>query len=216
MSADPIDSEVDAALSRTAMILRSSSGVRVGVDVANLAPVRCRRWPAPRAQNVAQMLFAAEAFSVDFVDVLGAGGPRGKPAAARGRLDAADRCIVPGDRSSTFSIFSPASSVLRTWVGDSFAGAAFWLAVAAASSEIGRGLAQVAHQVTIQFPGSRPLRAMISRRQQRPGAIPSLSVVHAVPSLRAKDARRSPRTPGPSDPSTRPATKNHLKPTGTS
>src|SRR5208283_859296 len=43
------------------------------------------------AQDSLQVFAAAEAFAVDFVDVFGAGGPRGKPAARADDLDAAER-----------------------------------------------------------------------------------------------------------------------------
>jgi hypothetical protein len=42
----------------------------------------------------AQMRVVVKAFGVDLVDVLGAGGARREPAAARGHLDAADRRVV--------------------------------------------------------------------------------------------------------------------------
>ncbi len=45
--------------------------------------------------------------------------------------------------------------------------------------------------------------------------MPSLSVVHTVPSLRRKEAPALSSPPKPKEPSTRPGT-NHLKPTGTS
>ena len=45
--------------------------------------------------------------------------------------------------------------------------------------------------------------------------MPSLSVVHALPSRRRKDAPALSSPPKPIEPSSRPGT-NHLKPTGTS
>src|SRR5437868_1002663 len=46
--------------------------------------------------DAAQMLFADEAFGVDLVDVLGAGGAGGEPAVLRHDLDAADGFVVAG------------------------------------------------------------------------------------------------------------------------
>ena len=45
-------------------------------------------------QNALQFFGIAEALRVNFVDFLGAGRARGKPAAGRHHLDAADRCTV--------------------------------------------------------------------------------------------------------------------------
>ena len=45
--------------------------------------------------------------------------------------------------------------------------------------------------------------------------MPSLSVVHTVPSIRRKDAPADSSPPKPNEPSTSPGT-NHLNPTGTS
>ena len=49
-----------------------------------------------------QMVLTAEAFGVDLVDVLGAGGPGGEPAALGDHLDAADgRAVARGARSAS-------------------------------------------------------------------------------------------------------------------
>ena len=59
-----------------------------------------------------------------------------------------------------------------------------------------------------------PVTAVISAAS-RPRMMPSLSVVHTVPSRRRNDAPALSSPPKPSDPSSSPGT-NHLNPTGTS
>src|SRR5689334_5013479 len=44
--------------------------------------------------DLPEMRFAQEAFSIEFVDFLGSGGPRGEPAVGGGDLDPADRLVV--------------------------------------------------------------------------------------------------------------------------
>jgi len=46
--------------------------------------------------NLLQVIFAAEAFRVDLVDVLGSRRPRREPSALRHHLDSAERLAVPG------------------------------------------------------------------------------------------------------------------------
>src|SRR5208282_4249099 len=63
-------------------------------------------------------------------------------------------------------------------------------------------------------PGSLPVRAVISAAS-RLGTIPSLSVVHTVPSHRRNVAPELSSPQNPTLPSMSPST-NHLNPTGTS
>src|SRR3546814_4086165 len=47
-------------------------------------------------EQALQVFFTLEAFGVDLVDRLGAGGPRGEPAVGGNRLDAAESSVVAG------------------------------------------------------------------------------------------------------------------------
>ncbi len=115
------------------------------------------------------MLFAAEAFRVDLIDILRAGGPRGKPRRCSPRVTLMPPigALLPGARSSTLSILSPASTLLRTCAGESFARVAFWLAVAGASTRSAVGSPRSRTRSPYSSPGSRPLRRHEFGRQQR-------------------------------------------------
>ena len=76
-------------------------------------------------------------------------------------------------------------------------------------------LAELARQLAVELARvAAASRAVISAASSA-GMMPSLSVVHTVPSRRRNDAPALSSPPKPSEPSSRPST-NHLKPTGTS
>ena len=110
--------------------------------------------------------------------------------------------------------FAPASSVQCTSVGDSAASRRFCSGVAGASTRSYAGSPNSRVKSTYSAPGSRPAITVISAASNAP-MIPSLSVVHTVPSRRRNDAPALSSPQNPSVPSRRPST-NHLKPTGTS
>ena len=118
------------------------------------------------------MVRAAEAFGVDLVDVFGAGGARGKPAAVRDDLDAADRRIVAGraiehavDRlAGQFGDLDLLRRELRQFL--------LLLGRRRRLDAVGRRLAEVAGEIAIQLAGiAAGARGDLGRQQRRHDAV---------------------------------------------
>ena len=121
---------------------------------------------------------------------------------------------LPGARVSRSVISCPASVVARTCSGDSAASVAFSSRVAAASTRAYQDCPNRPTRSAWCWLGDFPVVARISEASSA-GTMPSLSVVHTVPSVRRKDAPADSSPPNPTAPSISPGT-NHLNPTGTS
>ena len=121
---------------------------------------------------------------------------------------------LPGASVRRPVISSPARVVAATCSGRSLASAAFCSRDAGASTRAYQERPKRSTSPPCSCDGEWPVRAMISAAS-RASRMPSLSVVHTVPSWRRKDAPADSSPPNPTDPSSRPGT-NHLKPTGTS
>ena len=163
----------------------------------------------------AQMVLAAKALGVDLVDVLGARRPRGEPAVRGDHLDAADRRVV-ARRARRARARSSRRPARRRVPAPATASRSRAFCSASPARRRGRTRGSPNSRVSSRYssPGSRPVRAVISAASSA-GTMPSLSVVHTVPSRRRNDAPALSSPPKPSEPSSRPST-NHLKPTGTS
>ena len=107
--------------------------------------------------DAVEVLLAAKALGVDLVDVLGARGTRGEPAAvASSTFDAADRRVVARRAVEYARIFSPASSVVRetrrATAARAAASAAAWPVASTRSLD---GLAELARERRDRFRRDR-------------------------------------------------------------
>ncbi len=157
------------------------------------------------------MRLVAKAFAVNLVDVLGAGRPRGEPAALRADLDAADRRVVVRARDRALV----RCARRRVRCRGSASGPA-WRAFSSAPASRGHrcdprtARPARAPACGMPRPGSRPMRAVISAASSA-GMMPSLSVLQAPPSNRLNEAPALSSPPKPRSPDRSPST-NHLKP----
>src|SRR5271169_5056668 len=101
------------------------------------------------AQDFAQVRFAAKTFGVNLVDILGAGGPCGEPAAGRTDLDAADGSIVSRRVSENLiNAFTGQFGAANLRAID-LAELLFLFRRGARIDSIGERLAQIAHQRSV-------------------------------------------------------------------
>ena len=149
-------------------------------------------------------VLAAEAFRVDLVDILGPGRPRGEPARFGRDLQAADRRAVAGrrgeDRADRLAGERGGTHRVR---GQPAQHRLLGGRRARVDPPVGRRHRSGRSARSYAAPGSRPVRA-VSSAVRRHAMIPSLSVVHTVPSRRRNDAPALSSPPKPTVPSTQP------------